>query len=1138
MSGNEKPQEIYQETAAPMTNSDVEVGRDLKPVDTVHGDEAVRVLAAYSGEETWTEKEETQVRRKIDLRLMPVLCVTYGLQYYDKAMLSQAALFGLRDDLQLRKTNRYSMSAAIFYLGFIVGAYPAMYLVQRFPIEKVASIIVTVWGVCLICTVACRDYKELYAQRFFLGFLESGISPMFMVIVGSFYKKNEQAFRMGIWYSCTGYVSIFSPLINYGLGQAKGSVRPWKLMYLFAGALTIVWGIALWWLLPPDPVRARGFNERQRYISVARLRSNNSGVRNTHFKKEQVLELLMDEKFWLMFAISFLSMIANGPISSFIPIIINSFGFTTLKSLLLTMPAGAFAGTLQLVVPYICYKYTGLRSYMIFACQLGTTLASLLLWQLPRNQKGALLFACYILPSIGGGYAVLMGLGLANTAGYTKRTVASSGIYIGYCLGNFVGPLLFKPKDAPKYAPGFIVVFVTALIAGFLALAYRFWCVAINNKRDKTGVMEGFEHAYEDDSTDKKNPQFRNNGRESCKHCSTAGRECQVRPSKREKRRKTSKIGPNGDTEQEAEGMSKSVDALLAADATFQAFTEGHATQLPVVCNSPQSTFFSPAAFRAAHVMDSQADVSTQGGSLAETTPTQNGDVDTGFLQVYAQENQFDADNQALVAQLEHRYSSDLRPDLEQIFTDTYFTFCYPWCPVLDRKTLSSDIARSPLLANALALASSHIQPPLLPHDGSEAYYKRARTIFYDDEEADETMALQALCLFYWWAPQAPSRVHRHSSWWWTSVIIRHAQQMNIHREPALDDPSRERINLGLRRRIWWTAFARERLTSLCQSKPVIIDPNDCNIQEPTLADFPSDSQSQHQGEIFIYWVRLCAIIGRIAKILLKSNEVSSLLPIELQEELVTWVHSLPPRLRLPIDTARTETFDRDVHQLHLFYLTTIIILHLKRSGGQLPQALPPAIIAASCTARILRDILARGNSRFLMAITCWHVGTAFIALLQACRIQHLSKAANEDLDILEFAVRELQKMWASARVVAQGFERLRRPAPSVLSIQKSDSDMNHDGLQLATQSLSTFQAGAESNADDFDWMRFFPFVSKSTGGIAESLISGRELGTATRGFPSPNNEIFHDTLLAQYQDLFDPFTDYIGFSDIMFNPA
>lgn len=59
-----------------------------------------RVLVGYTGEQTWTEKEEAQVRRKIDWRLMPILCITYGLQYYDKAMLSQAV--GLSRTLMIR----------------------------------------------------------------------------------------------------------------------------------------------------------------------------------------------------------------------------------------------------------------------------------------------------------------------------------------------------------------------------------------------------------------------------------------------------------------------------------------------------------------------------------------------------------------------------------------------------------------------------------------------------------------------------------------------------------------------------------------------------------------------------------------------------------------------------------------------------------------------------------------------------------------------------------------------------------------------------------------------------------------------------------------------------------------------------
>lgn len=124
-------------------------------------------------------------------------------------------------------------------------------------------------------------------------------------------------------------------------------------MYLVAGSVTVLWSIAIFFLLPSDPIRAKGFTDRgkslqssefddqqmginlfaERYIAVARMRSNNAGVRNTHFKIEHLWDALGDLKFWLAFSMSFLLMIANGPVSSFTPIIINGFGFVRLPSL-------------------------------------------------------------------------------------------------------------------------------------------------------------------------------------------------------------------------------------------------------------------------------------------------------------------------------------------------------------------------------------------------------------------------------------------------------------------------------------------------------------------------------------------------------------------------------------------------------------------------------------------------------------------------------------------------------------------------------------------------------------------------------------------------------------------------------------
>lgn len=218
MSKAEEAQEVVK---TGVTTQDVTTGTvtpEKYDIDTVHNDEAVKVLASYHGNQTWTPQEEKKVRTKIDRKLLPILCFTYGLQYYDKTMISQAvssvqityqvgetrglmlhstqALFGLRTDLDL-SGNRYSMSSAIFFLGFIVGAYPASQLAQRFPIEKVAGGLVLLWGITFILTAACFTWQALYVERFFLGFFEAGVSPIFMLMVGQFYKKDEQSFMMG-----------------------------------------------------------------------------------------------------------------------------------------------------------------------------------------------------------------------------------------------------------------------------------------------------------------------------------------------------------------------------------------------------------------------------------------------------------------------------------------------------------------------------------------------------------------------------------------------------------------------------------------------------------------------------------------------------------------------------------------------------------------------------------------------------------------------------------------------------------------------------------------------------------------------------------------------------------------------------
>lgn len=87
-------------------------------------------------------------------------------------------------------------------------------LAQRWPIERVAFGITFIWGITVMCSAACKSYQAFYAQRFFLGVIEAGISPIFMLVVGGWYKKDEQALRMGAWYCCTGLPSLFKSILS------------------------------------------------------------------------------------------------------------------------------------------------------------------------------------------------------------------------------------------------------------------------------------------------------------------------------------------------------------------------------------------------------------------------------------------------------------------------------------------------------------------------------------------------------------------------------------------------------------------------------------------------------------------------------------------------------------------------------------------------------------------------------------------------------------------------------------------------------------------------------------------------------------------------------------------------------------
>lgn len=90
---------------------------------TVH-----QVYKSYSSE--FANHIERKLVRKIDLRLLPLLVAIYIFNYLDRNSITQARLYGLQKDLNVRGAT-YQTAISIFSAGYIAMQLPATLVMAK-----------------------------------------------------------------------------------------------------------------------------------------------------------------------------------------------------------------------------------------------------------------------------------------------------------------------------------------------------------------------------------------------------------------------------------------------------------------------------------------------------------------------------------------------------------------------------------------------------------------------------------------------------------------------------------------------------------------------------------------------------------------------------------------------------------------------------------------------------------------------------------------------------------------------------------------------------------------------------------------------------------------------------------------------
>ncbi|KAL9025253.1 MAG: hypothetical protein Q9196_005890 [Gyalolechia fulgens] len=218
--------------------------------------------------------------------------------------IGNAKIAGLSADLHLN-SSQYEWTLRSFYITYVLFEWmPILYTVLS-PSTYIASC-VAAWGIIASLQAVATSYKVLCVLRALLGISEAAFSPGVPVFLAFFYKRNELAYRIGLFISAaplaTSFASSLAWLITM-LGH-KSPIASWRMLFLVEGFPSVFISMLAYYHIPNRPGVAKYLTKRERRVAELRLRAKKRDdhqheARSRKFEWNEIWEALRDPQCYL-----------------------------------------------------------------------------------------------------------------------------------------------------------------------------------------------------------------------------------------------------------------------------------------------------------------------------------------------------------------------------------------------------------------------------------------------------------------------------------------------------------------------------------------------------------------------------------------------------------------------------------------------------------------------------------------------------------------------------------------------------------------------------------------------------------------------------------------------------------------------
>ncbi|KAF1844145.1 MFS general substrate transporter [Cucurbitaria berberidis CBS 394.84] len=448
------------------------------------------------------EKMARRVVFKMDVRILPVLALLFLCSFIDRTNVGNAKILGLEHDIHIND-HQYAIGLCVFYATYIASELPSNLVLKKMSPKIWLPLLTAVWGTLTLCLGFVRNFASFVTVRALLGVAEGGLLPGMVLYLSHFYRRQELALRIGIFYTAASLSGAFGGLLARGLNAIgpAGGLEGWRWIFIVEGLLTVFIGLCSAIFLP-NSIEAAGFlsaTEKE----CARHRLGEQSSAHERFDWAEVKRGIFNLQVWLTALAYFAILCCLYSFGLFLPTIINNLKFAKDPN----------EAQLWTVIPYAVAAF-----FTVCVALLSDRLAMrgpVMLCTLPIAIIGYGVISRSTNPHVQYGMTFMMATGMYatvpcilswnsnNSAGHYKRATTSAlQLAVANC-GGFVASFVYKKKEGPHFHKSHSIMLGLLCAAWVLIAANVLWVRKIN--RDKASG----KHAAWERKGDDRDPDFK-----------------------------------------------------------------------------------------------------------------------------------------------------------------------------------------------------------------------------------------------------------------------------------------------------------------------------------------------------------------------------------------------------------------------------------------------------------------------------------------------------------------------------------------------------------------------------------------------------------------------------------------------------